>query len=433
MIRWSIKKYEEVEALPEAIPEGIDPDEYAIATYYMTIPASMDVWDTVRSLAIEQSTGTFIPVPGETPELRKKHVAKVVGVYETPYPEIMLPFNIEERSFIFQIAFPIINFGQQIPMMLSTIAGNIMCWEKIKLLDIRFPKKYVEGFKGPKFGIEGVRSLLGVEKRPLINNMIKPCTGYPAEFGAKLAYDAALGGIDMIKDDELLANASFNTIEERVPRYMEAIDKADAEKGEKTLYMVNVTDEAGNVVENAEKAIELGANAIMINYLTAGISMLRRLAEDPSIKVPILAHMDFSGAMYSSPYVGLSSHLILGKLPRLAGADIVVYPAPYGKAPFIKERYIKVAHNHIFPFYHISRSFPMPSGGIMPSMVPEIIEDLGYNVVIGTGGGIHAHPMGPTAGGKAFRQAIDAAMNGISLKEMANEHEELKVALESMI
>lgn len=308
-----------------------------------------------------------------------------------------------------------------------------MCWEKIKLLDIRFPKRYVEGFKGPKFGIEGIRSILGVEKRPLINNMIKPCTGYPAEFGAKLAYDAALGGIDMIKDDELLANASFNTIEERVPLYMDAIDKADAEKGEKTLYMVNITDEANNIIENAEKAIELGANAIMINYLTAGISILRRLAEDPSIKVPILAHMDFSGTMYSSPYVGLSSHLILGKLPRLAGADVVVYPAPYGKAPFIKERYIKVAHNHVFPFYHIKKSFPMPSGGIMPSMVPEIIEDLGYNVVIGTGGGIHAHPMGPTAGGKAFRQAIDAVMKGISLKEMAEDHEELKTALESMI
>ncbi|MDH5636613.1 MAG: RuBisCO large subunit C-terminal-like domain-containing protein [Candidatus Bathyarchaeota archaeon] len=432
MFRWKFGKYEEIEAHPEAIPEGVDPEERAIATYFISLPPSLDIWDTARAIAIEQSTGTWIPVPEETPEVRKKHVAKVVGVFETPFPEVLAPTDVKERNYIIQIAFPIVNFGQQIPMMLSTVAGNVMCWERIKLLDIRFPKKYVEGFKGPKFGIEGIRKLLGVRDRPLINNMIKPCTGFTPEVGARLAYEAALGGIDMIKDDELLGNPIFNPIKERVPKYMESIEKADKEKGERTLYTVNVTDEASKVLENAEKAIELGTNAIMINFLTAGISVLRELAEDPSINVPILAHMDFSGTMYVSPYSGLSSNLILGKLPRLAGADIVVYPAPYGKAPFMKERYIKVAHDLVFPFYHLKRTFPMPSGGITPGMVPEIVNDLGYDIVIGTGGGIHAHPMGATSGGKAFRQAVEAVMKGIPIKEMAKEHEELKVALETL-
>ncbi len=430
MFKWREKEYEELEAQPEALPEGVDPEEYVIATYFLSLPSALDPWEVARALAIEQSTGTWVPVPGETPEVRKKHVAKVVGLYEAPYPEVLSPTEARERNYVVQIAFPQVNFGKQIPMLLSTVAGNLMCWEKIKLLDLRFPKSFVEGFGGPKFGIEGIRKLLGVEERPLINNMIKPCTGFTPDVGARLAYEAAVGGVDMIKDDELLGNPSFNPIEERVPKYMEALDRANREKGEKTLYTVNITDEASRVMENADRAIELGANALMINYLTAGISLLRELAEDPSINVPILAHMDFSGTMYVSPYSGLSSSLLLGKLPRLAGADILVYPAPYGKAPFMKERYVRIAHHLTFPLYHLRPTFPMPSGGITPSMVPEVVGDLGKDIVIGTGGGIHAHPMGPRAGARAFRLAVEAVMRGMSLQEMAKEHEELRVALQ---
>jgi 2,3-diketo-5-methylthiopentyl-1-phosphate enolase len=430
MFKWREARYEDLEALPEALPEGVDPEEYVIATYFLSLPSALDAWEVARALAIEQSTGTWVPVPGETPEVRRKHVAKAVGVYELPHYEVLSPTEARERNYLVQIAFPWVNFGRQITMLLSTVAGNLMCWEKIKLLDLRFPRSFTEGFKGPKFGIEGVRRLLGVRERPLINNMIKPCTGFTPEVGARLAYEAAAGGVDMIKDDELLANPSFNPIEERVPRYMEALDRADREKGEKTLYTVNVTDEASRVLENADRALELGANALMINYLTAGLSVLRELAEDPSIKVPILAHMDFSGTMYVSPYSGLSSSLLLGKLPRLAGADIVVYPAPYGKAPFMKERYVRVAHQLTFPFHHLKPTFPMPSGGITPSMVPEVVEDLGRDIVIGTGGGIHAHPMGPRAGARAFRLAVEAVMKGMSLQELAKEHEELRLALQ---
>ena len=87
---------------------------------------------------------------------------------------------------------------------------------RIKLLDIEFPKKYLEGFKGPKFGIEGIRKLLGVSKRPLLNNMIKPCTGFTPEVGAKFFYSAAAGGVDIIKDDELLSETEYNKRTARV-------------------------------------------------------------------------------------------------------------------------------------------------------------------------------------------------------------------------
>jgi len=262
-----------------------------------------------------------------------------------------------------------------------------------------------------------------------LNNMIKPCTGYTPEVGVELFRAAALGGCDIIKDDELLANASFNKVQARVKLYMEAERQVYEETGEHTLYTVNVTDEVPQVFENARRAVELGCNAIMVNYLATGFPVLRALAEDPAIDVPILGHMDVAGAYYMSPYHGVSSHLVLGKLPRLAGADIVVFPAPYGKAPVLKDRFVQVARNLAFPLYQIKPTFPMASGGITPSMVPKVIQDLGPDIVIGSGGGIHAHPDGPIAGGKAFRQAIEAAMQGIPLKEAAQEHPELAAAL----
>ena len=417
-------------SLPIALPEGVDYDEYLIATYLAVFPKEIPIPKLAPALAVEQSTGTWVPVPGETEEVKRKHVAKVIGVYEIPDYEFEVPKDIQMRSYIIQIAFPEVNIGEQIPMFLTTIVGNISMGGRIKLLDVRFPEKFVKGFKGPKFGIEGVRKLLNVYDRPLLNNMIKPCTGYTVDVGAELFRKAALGGCDIIKDDELIADASFNRIEERVKRYMEIEKEVFEETGEHTLYTVNITDRVPKIFENAKRAIELGANALMVNYLAVGFSVLRALAEDPSINVPILGHMDVTGAMYMSPYHGISSHIILAKLARLAGADIVVIPAPYGKAPILPEKFIRNAYNLTFPFYNIKPTFPMPSGGITPSMIPNVIKDLGPDVVIGSGGGIHAHPQGPIAGAKAFRQAIDATMKGIPLEEAAKEYPELKVALE---
>jgi 2,3-diketo-5-methylthiopentyl-1-phosphate enolase len=419
----------EILSLPSALPDGVDYNDYLIATYLAVFPAIWPIPVLAEALAIEQSTGTWVAVPGETSEVRCQHVAKVLGVYELPDYEFEVPQSLETRNWIIQIAYPEVNIGEQIPMLLTTVVGNISMGGNIKLLDIRFPKKFVAGFKGPKFGIAGIRKILGIPKRPLLNNMIKPCTGYTLEVGAELFRKAATGGCDIIKDDELLADASFNSVKGRVKRYMEIEKQVYEETGEHTLYTVNITDKIPKVFQNAKRAVELGCNALMINYLAVGLPVMQALAEDPKIKVPILAHMDVAGAMYMSPLHGMSSHLVLGKLPRLAGADVVVIPAPYGKAPVIPDKFRNVAKNLAFPLYHLKPTFPMPSGGITPSMVPQVIADLGTDIVIGSGGGIHAHPQGPIAGGKAFRQAIDATMQGIPLDEYAKDHPELDIAL----
>jgi ribulose 1,5-bisphosphate carboxylase large subunit-like protein len=423
----------DVESMPIALPDGVSYDDYLIATYLVSYPSAVPVPKLAPALAIEQSTGTWVAVPGETPEVRRCHVAKVIGVYEAPDFEWVVPSEVEQRYYIIQMAFPQVNIGLQIPMLLTTVVGNISMGGRIKVLDIRFPEKYVAGFQGPRFGIQGVRQLLGVKGRPLLNNMIKPCTGYPPEVGVELFRAAARGGCDIVKDDELIANASFNEVQARVKLYMEAERQVYEETGEHTLYTVNVTDEVPKVFENAHRAVDLGCNGIMVNYLATGFPVLRALAEDPTINVPILAHMDVAGALYASEWHGISSHLVLGKLPRLAGADVVVHPAPYGKAPVLSEKFLRVAQNLTFPLYHLRPAFPMPSGGITPQMVPNVIKDLGPDIVIGSGGGIHAHPQGPVAGARAFRQAIDATLQGRPLADAAKENAELKASLDAWV
>ncbi|MFX0063410.1 MAG: RuBisCO large subunit C-terminal-like domain-containing protein [Candidatus Hermodarchaeota archaeon] len=420
------KKYEH---LSECLQESIDYEDYIIGTYMVQLPARMDPWYIGGAAAQEQSTGTWVPVPENTPELRAQYGAKVVGVFEVPSYEFEVPKGVEERNYVIQIAFPICNQTDQIALMLTAVIGNISMGGKLKLLDIRFPKEWTKGFKGPKFGIEGLRKLLKVPDRPLLNNMVKPCSGWTPEVGAKLLYRAAAGGCDVVKDDELIADMCYCGIVDRVPLMMEAIDKVREETGEETLYTVNITDKLPKLRENAFAVQDAGGNALMVNYLVVGLEAMRWLAEDPEIKLPILAHMDFAGVWYESPISGVSSFLTLGKLARLAGADIVVYPTPYGKGPFLDVHYKGAAKAMRYRMHHLKPTMPMPSGGVTPGMVPRMVNDLGSDIMIGSGGGIHAHPDGPIAGARAFRQAIDISMKDLEaaledFEDYVEEHEE---------
>lgn len=420
------------EDLLDVLYETIDYEKYVVAIYSVEIPVGFPPDTVARAFAAEQTTGTWIRTPAETPEMRKTIGGKVIGVYEVPDHETEVPKE-GYRRFIFAIAFPWINFGADISMIFSSITGNIMAFGRLKLLDIWIPRTYLKQYKGPKFGISGLRELMGIKDRPFIVAMIKPCIYYPADIGAKLAYEAWVGGVDVIKDDELLSDQEYNRVEERVVKFMDALDKAQQETGEKKLYTVNITSDPPKLFELAERVKQLGGNALMVNAYSVGLGAFKKLAEDPSIDLPILAHTpDFIAMSYVSPVAGISSVLVMGKLARLAGADMIIYPAPYGKVPtFTKEKYLRIAKYLRAPMGHIKETLPCPSGGNTQLEVPKLINDLGIDVGIAAGGAVHAHPMGSRAGAKSFRQAIEATLKGIPLEEYAREARELQVALEA--
>lgn len=411
------------------MPESVKPEDYVVATYLVKAGRNADLVARASGMAIEQTTGTWVDVPGETPELIEKHVAKVVGLFEVP--DYTRPNQIPDgpRHFVMRLAFPWDNFGPDFGQMFSAIPGNIAGGD-VKLLDIEMPETFVSSFKGPKFGLQGIRDILGVQDRPLVNNMIKPCAGVSPEDGAKFFYEAAVGGVDIIKDDELMgADRPYSPLERRVEAYMKAAKRAEEETGEKTLFTVNITDRIEKLKSNAMRAINAGANAIMVNTFVVGLGAVRMLAEDPEINVPILGHGTASAGFTDCPMHGMSAELYNGKLQRLAGCDLINDCVPYGKLPFSREKYLRMFQECMAKFYHIKQTFVNAVAGTNPGLVPQIMSDLGTNIILGAGGAIHGHPMGARAGAAAMRQAIDAAMKGIDLRKYAEDHEELREAI----
>lgn len=412
-----------------ALPEDIRTKNYVLATYYIVLDKDVDVIKKAETMAIGQTIGTWVPVPGITDKMREKHMGKVVNIFDAPPYELYNQIEEDKRTYFIQIAYPTINFGSQFPMLLTTLLGNDASTSaQVKLVDLQLPKEFVAPFKGPKYGIEGLRKLAKVEDRPLVLNMIKPCTGLSPQKGAKIFYETALGGLDFIKDDELLGNPSFSPVEERVKAYNDAAKEAAKITGKEVIYICNVTDSADRIWETVDKALKAGAKALMLSFSVVGYSMFRAISE--KVDVPVMGHYATSGAMNEGVNSGLSSHLSVGKFPRLAGADLVMMNTPYGGYPLTRQQYFKTYQQLVLPYYDIKPTMPICGGGVHPGMVPQFTKDFGLDIMLAAGGAVQGHPLGAAAGAKAMVLAAEAMSEGISLEEKAEQHEELRVALD---
>ncbi len=410
------------------LPENIREKEYIIATYYIKLDKSIDIMAKAASLAIGQTIGTWLPIPGITDEIRENHMGKVIQIYDVPSMDLSTQVTEEERQYLLQIAYPVINFTPDFPLLITALLGNDASTSaQVKLLDIEFPRGFAEELGGPNFGLMGIRKLTGIEKRPILLNMIKPCTGLRPEEGAKIFYETALGGVDLIKDDELLGSPSYSKAADRVKAFNKAAVAAYERTGKKVKYIVNVTDGAGSIMNTVQSVIEAGAEAIMVNFAAVGYSVLHQIVR--TVKVPILAHCAGAGMYYEGINSGMSSPLAVGKLTRLAGADIVMINTPYGGYPLQYQKYIQTAAQLTLPMYHIKPTMPSIGGGVHPGMVERYIKEIGTDMILAAGGAIQGHPMGSAAGVKAMMQAVEAVMEGIPVSDAAKEKEELALAL----
>ncbi|URN94039.1 MAG: 2,3-diketo-5-methylthiopentyl-1-phosphate enolase [Candidatus Pristimantibacillus lignocellulolyticus] len=399
-----------------------------IATY-RSYDDTADFNKKANSIAIGLTVGSWTELPEAKKASMEKHLGKVLSI------DVHEPTNAVagERYADIKIAYPDINFSQDIPALLVTIFGKLSMDGRIKLIDIDVSEQFASAFPGPKFGIEGIRNLVGVHDRPLLMSIFKSVVGHDLSTLREQFYEQALGGVDLIKDDEILFENPLTPIEKRVEVCMEAARQAETITGQKLLYAVNLTGPTSKLASQAKKAINAGANALLFNTLSYGYDVLHELSSDPDINVPIASHPAMAGAMYPSPHYGINAAVLLGKLNRLAGADLVLFPSPYGSVVMPKEENLAIKEVLLNEMHHLKTSFPVPSAGIHPGIVPLILKDFGMDVVVNAGGGIHGHAMGTAAGGRAFHQAIQASMNGINLRDAATQshHEELRVAIEA--
>lgn len=411
-------------------------NNYCIATY-RCFDTKADFHKKAESIAIGLTVGSWTELSQAKKKEMEKHLGQVVSVQVHEPDASAGHTHLTERYADIQIAYPDLNFSPDIPALLVTVFGKLSMDGKIKLIDLSFSEHFSRHFSGPKFGMKGVRDLLGIHDRPLLMSIFKSVIGHDLPTLSEQFYQQALSGVDLIKDDEILFENPLTPIEKRVEACIKKARQSEHETGQKLLYAVNLTGPTSQLREKAKLAIANGANALLFNVLAYGFDMLHELSSDPEINIPIAAHPAMAGAMYPSAYYGISASLLLGKLMRLAGADLVLFPSPYGSVVMPKEENMAIKQALLTQQMNISNSgeiapsFPVPSAGIHPGLTSLIIKDFGLDVVVNAGGGIHGHPMGTVAGGKAFRQAIDAVMAEQSLRDYAANHQELQVAIDT--
>ncbi|PFG06949.1 2,3-diketo-5-methylthiopentyl-1-phosphate enolase [Bacillus sp. es.034] len=372
-----------------------------------------------EGIALGLTVGSWTELPLLEQEQLRKYKGRVVSVEEK-----------EEGSWgEVKIGYPSHNYSNDIPAILTTVFGKLSLDGEVKLLDLEFSEDLKRSFPGPRFGIEGIRELTGVHGQPLLMSIFKGVIGRDLTFLENQLRAQALGGVNVVKDDEILFDNSLTPFFERVRTGKKVLDDVLEETGKRTLYAVNLTGKTSQLRDKARKARELGADALLFNVFSYGLDVLQELREDPEISLPIMAHPAFAGAAAASPVYGVSYSLWLGKLLRMAGADFSLFPSPYGSVALEKSNVLSISHELTKDDEHLKRTLPVPSAGIHPALVPLLVKGFGTDCVINAGGGIHGHPDGASGGGRAFRQAIDAVLNGTSLQEAAETHEELEKAL----
>ncbi|MCJ7445394.1 MAG: RuBisCO large subunit C-terminal-like domain-containing protein [Methanotrichaceae archaeon] len=362
------------------------------------------------AIAAEQSTGTWTDVIGTDNPLAAKVIIAKGNTVEIGFTE-----ELFERG--------------NIPQYLSVIAGNLFGLEalkKVRLQDVIFPKSLIKAHNGPRFGIEEARKIIEVLDRPLVGTIIKPKVGLDPKGTSEVAAAAVRGGLDLIKDDETLTDQDFCPMVDRVEAVMNALDKVEHETGKKAFYAVNVTTGADQILERAQKAVDHGANMIMIDVLTAGFSALEVLSRN--LKVPIHVHRTMHAAFTRDRAHGINM-VVIAKLVRLAGGTNLHTGTYLGKMAREVEENDESRDALRNDWYGLKRVFPVASGGIYPANVHANLDGYGIDCIIQAGGGVHGHPDGTTAGAIAMVQAVEAWMEEIPLEDFEKDHKELKTAL----
>ena len=298
--------------------------------------------------------------------------------------------RVASGAFEATISFATETAGAEFTQLLNVIFGNISLQPGIRVARVDVPASGFSWLKGPRFGRKGIRTRLAVPDRPLLCTAVKPM-GLSAKELADLAYQFALGGIDIIKDDHGLADQPFCPFEERVTRCAEAVARANRETGRHCLYAPNVTGPAGVSIQRALFAKQAGAGGLLISPGLTGWDTMRQLAEDERLVLPVIMHPALLGSFATDPHSGLSHYTLFGQLPRLAGADACIFPTYGSRFYFSRDDCRSIAEGANDEFGAYRRTFPTPGGGLTFERLPELIEFYGPDVILLVGGALRQY------------------------------------------
>ena len=298
------------------------------------------------------------------------------------------------------------------PMLTSALIGDQYGTayeiDEGRLVNLELPSEYLKQYNGPKFGLSGLRDLYGTDDA-LSAVLLKPNTGQPPEHYAIIAEQAAKGGANYIKDDEMKVNTP-----EMVSKISQTLKKVEDQQGRKIIYGPNVTSSYKNAKDQALMAIKNGASAIMINVVHGGLEYVRRLSEDNDITVPIHIHRTGHDAMTRGKF-GLNLK-VFTQLWRLAGADQIHIGPVFGG--LYKPSEIKDIHSiNNLELGHVKKSLSVVSRGNL-NVIPGTMSFLqSKDLLFLCDDGVYKHPEGVESGMKEVSSLLKSIDNPGELSE----------------
>jgi ribulose-bisphosphate carboxylase large chain len=406
------------------------------ATYWLE--TGNDPQRAAEVIAGEQSSGTFVALATETPELKARHGARIerLELLDTA-PEPSLPGGRASSVYtrcLLELSWPLENLGPSLPNLVATVAGNLFELADVsglRILDLQLPEAFAQAYPGPAFGIEGTRRLAGVAEGPLIGTIIKPSVGLDAQQTAEQVRQLIAGGIDFIKDDELQADGPHCPFEERVRAVMRVVNEAAQRDGRQVMVAFNLTGDLDQMKRRHDLVAELGGSCVMASLNAIGLVGLTELRRHAQL--PIHAHRCGWGALTRCPQLGWD-YAPWHKLWRLAGADHLHVNGLRNKFSESDDSVIAAARAVLAPLFASAPMAAMPvfSSGQTGRQAHDTYAAVGTtDLIYAAGGGIFGHPGGTAAGVAALRQAWQAAVAGVPLEQQARSHAELRAALES--
>jgi ribulose-bisphosphate carboxylase large chain len=407
--------------------------EEIVATYLIETPGEVE-W-AATAIAGEQSTGTFVKIPGETPEIHERHGGRVVELEVLdsslePALSNSAPVSSSYQRGRVKIAFLVENMGWALPNLMATVAGNLFELNQlsgVRLEDLDFPDSYIDRQPGARFGVPGTRELMGVADRPMVGTIIKPSVGLSPDATGELARSLAEAGIDFIKDDELMANPPHSPFFERFTKVITHLHNVSDTSGRLVMYAANVTDSLDDMRRNIDVVEEGGGTCVMVSVNHIGLTGLEAVRAHTTL--PIHAHRNGWGALTREPMLGYS-YTVWQKIWRLAGADHLHVNGLQNKFWEPDDSVIKSAKAVLSPLGKAPVGVPVFSSAQTALQAPETYALLqSTDILYVSGGGIMAHPDGPVAGLVSINEAWEAAISGVSLEEYARTHPALQAAL----
>jgi ribulose-bisphosphate carboxylase large chain len=412
-------------------------EERIVATYLIETPHSLAHAATV--IAGEQSSGTFVAVPGETQELKELYGARVESITaleKAVAPSLpgskppKSPPKPEYKRGLARISFPFHNIGPSLPGLMSTVAGNLYELQEVsglRLVDIELPRAFAERYPGPGFGIEGTRKLAQVTGRPLIGTIIKPSIGLTNAQLRPLVRDLAQAGLDFIKDDELNSNPPYAPLAQRVPAVMDEIKRVADKTGRKAMYAFNITGDLDDMLRGHDLVVRSGGTCVMVNVNCVGLAAVAHLRRH--CQLPIHGHRANYGAMARHPLLGIGFSAFQ-KIWRLAGVDHLHVGGFNSKFYENNDEVAQSIRDCLTPLFGDYRVMPAISSAQWAGSAIDIYAATkAIDVLHLAGGGIIAHPGGTAAGVRSMQQGWEAAISGVALADYAKTRPDLRDAI----